>query len=1242
VSATLAAAPVRAAQAAPRQTAAAKGVSRVLSAGQAMRRARATRRPVTVSALTTATSVTVARPDGRFAVTESARPVRARRDGRWQNLNPDLRRNPNRTLSPELASSALTLSGGGNGPLVVMNSAARSLSLSWPYGTLPAPTISGATATYPDVFPGVDLAVTASAQGGASDVLIVKNAAAAANPALASLQLTAIATPSLTLTASDGAISAAASPQGTPVFSTSAPLAWDSTPPPASMPTTINQDGVLVDAQSGLPADSTAAAPGAAAHLATVPVSVTGDTITLSPPASALTGTGTVYPVYIDPTWWPAGSGASAWTQVDKGYPTANYWKESSDLQSGDCDFSGCADVEVARSFLRLPIPSQLTSTSVINSAYLYTTDEWSSSCTKTSVRLYTTGGISSATTWNNQPTWASSYSYQDASFGHSGCNPPSGYYKDDLTWNVTSAIKNAVGHQATQTWGIRAADETSDQGWKQFFSGASSNDAPHMTVYYDDPPNHPGRSTSPGGSCQYPASNAPIIGNDDVTFYAAVSDDSDDNNLTTRFLILNASGGTVYDSSTQDTSVTTGNNATAQLTLTRAEMQGLGGGSTAATYHWYAMTTNEDGLTNSMPADECYFTYNPAGPTAPQVTVPSSGVLGQQVTAIFQTPGCGPASNPCPAKYTYQIGAGTPQVATPDDSGYWTGPITIPWVGSTPLNVYGIASNGNLSETATQRIAGTAPASPYADGDFNGDGKPDLLTLGSGSTPGLWLSPSNGSGILANAADIGGAGTGLNQSTGADGPGDWAGAEVLHGDFTGNHVQDAMAYYPSGSHAGEAVILAGTGDGSPLRPLSGSSWTLGQYTFLDPVTGDTPSTLLAAGNASQAGIGTADLIGIAGDSTNNYTLDLFTNIAGDGPTGYGFNNYVLSAQSPDGATPSDWNNFQLATAQPGGSPAATVLFALDTTTGALYESTNPSPGTGCGSYTPPTIPATCTLIGTPQSTWTTITHVPWGASPPTLLSADINSAGQTELWTSSGATTVTAYTVAGTTVSTEHTGSLTQPLDDWPLAEGSGTTTADTVTGQNATLTGGATWITGDDTSQFVNHIALDGTGYVSPPATAIPSGSKPPQISIWFKTTTPGGVLVSMQQDPLSSGPALPAEYDPVLYVGTDGKLYGEWWNHAAAPVSSSTPVDDGIWHHAVLAGGTTSQTLTLDGAQQSLTGATEFQFTPTNLAFGAGYIGGGWPDEPNYKKTDSSDYRWYFTGDIADVTYSYPGGS
>ena len=107
------------------------------------------------TALTTATSLTTAQPGGLFTVAEWLLPVRAFRDGVWQALNPALRKNANQTVSPAVTTGRLVLSGGGrNTPLAVMTSHGRSISLWWP-GPLPVPALSGATATYTGVLPGV-------------------------------------------------------------------------------------------------------------------------------------------------------------------------------------------------------------------------------------------------------------------------------------------------------------------------------------------------------------------------------------------------------------------------------------------------------------------------------------------------------------------------------------------------------------------------------------------------------------------------------------------------------------------------------------------------------------------------------------------------------------------------------------------------------------------------------------------------------------------------------------------------------------------------------------------------------------------------------------------------------------------------------------------------------------------------------------------------------------------------------
>lgn len=62
-----------------------------------------------------------------------------------------------------------------------------SVSLGWP-GVLPEPTINGATATYANVMAGVDLELTATAEGY-HEVLVVKSAEAAASSELEQVTL---------------------------------------------------------------------------------------------------------------------------------------------------------------------------------------------------------------------------------------------------------------------------------------------------------------------------------------------------------------------------------------------------------------------------------------------------------------------------------------------------------------------------------------------------------------------------------------------------------------------------------------------------------------------------------------------------------------------------------------------------------------------------------------------------------------------------------------------------------------------------------------------------------------------------------------------------------------------------------------------------------------------------------------------------------------------------------------------
>ncbi|HCT76362.1 MAG TPA: hypothetical protein DGG94_01645 [Micromonosporaceae bacterium] len=133
---------------------------------------------------------------------------------------------------------------------------------------------------------------------------------------------------------------------------------------------------------------------------------------------------------------------------------------------------------------------------------------------------------------------------------------------------------------------------------------------------------------------------------------------------------------------------------------------------------------------------------------------------------------------------------------------------------------------------------------------------------------------------------------------------------------------------------------------------------------------------------------------------------------------------------------------------------------------------------------------------------------------------------------------------------------------------------------------------------------------------------------VSMWFKTepdSTAGGVLYSYQ------GTALPdtsaPNYMPGLYVGTDGKLRGEFWHGSFNPITSAKKVNDGNWHHVVLSASTTSQSMYLDGELVSNAGGNVGGEGTMHIYIGAGK----WAGYPS-----TAGEAGYFKGWIAEFAF------
>ncbi|MFD8495866.1 LamG-like jellyroll fold domain-containing protein [Amycolatopsis sp. NPDC059657] len=138
---------------------------------------------------------------------------------------------------------------------------------------------------------------------------------------------------------------------------------------------------------------------------------------------------------------------------------------------------------------------------------------------------------------------------------------------------------------------------------------------------------------------------------------------------------------------------------------------------------------------------------------------------------------------------------------------------------------------------------------------------------------------------------------------------------------------------------------------------------------------------------------------------------------------------------------------------------------------------------------------------------------------------------------------------------------------------------------------------------------------------------------IEMWFNTKL-GGPLFGYQKSPIGETPEGAV---PVLYVGTDGKLRGQFWNGTAAPITSAAAVNNGEWHHVVLSGSLATQTLYLDGQK---VGSVEGEITHDDIVYSQ--LGAAYTVPPSAWPAWGNEPRRFFAGQIDEVAYyEYPVG-
>ena len=776
----------------------------------ALLKAKATEKAVPVPSQTTATSTTDALPDGKFAMTTYVMPVRVRQHGAWVPISAALRRNADGTYSPAATPSGLALSGGGAGPFAVLTSpSGKRLSMTFGF-RLPAPSVSGATADYANVLPGVDLDVTATDQGGFDEVLVIKNAAAAADPALRQLRIATVAN-GLTVRTDAAGNMTASPPGGSPQFVAAPPQMWDSGAPSDRSRASDSAS----TATASMATASSAASPATGAQVAPIGLRAVPGALVLTLNQQMLSSRSTDYPVFADPVVNPVSSGTAGYVEVQQGCPTYNTWDtaETNGEGTGYQNDPGSACEGLYRSFFQLNT-TNLNSTMVVSSATLLTTETYGSdqTCSHTwPVTAEWTGGIQDGTDWNNQP--ANQGTIQTMSPKTAWCGA------QDVNFNVTSAMQITAEHNYTQwTFGLLGDEavhpDSSCSPSTEYNCGFMRfKNNPSVTTVFDIAPSVPANTTTSPVSVDDGAVTGPGCGSNPVGWIGATA--------------LGANNGSGVTLNSTLTSNITGEQVRAQYTLwdnsaTSAAADSdvvaspdsayVASGITVDTNvgitlqngHAYAWEADAyDGTLSSAEAPVCHFDVDTSPPTSPAVNssaFPPSGsnpasppTAGTAGTFSFASTDPAPAgcASAClssgVAYYQYSFNTPVPASGASTVMPGNTVSYTAGQWGTNVLYVDAVDNAGNVSQTTQYDFyVKWNPQAAVTAGDINGDGIPDLLATDTAGD--LLLYPGGSDPAVAPVV----AGTPATSPDGAS----WSTWQITHrGSMSQTNVDDLFAH---------------------------------------------------------------------------------------------------------------------------------------------------------------------------------------------------------------------------------------------------------------------------------------------------------------------------------------------------------------------------------------------------------------------------------------------------------------
>ncbi|MFG1610899.1 LamG-like jellyroll fold domain-containing protein [Actinoplanes sp. NPDC049265] len=434
----------------------------------AISKAQAEGQQVPVPRLTDEYSTTTANPDGTLTTIHSSAPERAKQGDAWVPIDTTLVRQSNGSYAPRAATAGLSVAADRSTALLTMRQGSRQISFTWPQA-LPTPVVSGDTATYPEVYPGVDLQITADPTGYSS-VFVVKTRDAARSTALRTIDFGVSGTNVRIGEITGGGAEAVDTANGEQVFHTDTALMWDSTPLAAA---------AKAPDKSARTEDPGPQQPGR--NVAEVQIDIEQGKQRLTLDQNLLTSTATTFPVYVDPVW----SGSPAPSQLHWARISSNGWDYynstsktgATSARIGLDDWPNGAG-ETARTYYHMNT-SGIRGAEIFR-ARLYVVERHASSCSNTAAVVYATARPSawkaSALNWGKQPAKKSSL-LSSVTSRQVDCNTSKERVSPaSLNFNVLSYMKAAAASQMSNVaFVVQAADERDRLSWKQLGYGGGA-----------------------------------------------------------------------------------------------------------------------------------------------------------------------------------------------------------------------------------------------------------------------------------------------------------------------------------------------------------------------------------------------------------------------------------------------------------------------------------------------------------------------------------------------------------------------------------------------------------------------------------------------------------------------------------------------------------------------------------------------------------------------------------------------